>query len=237
MVSFVSRNYDLSTGKILKLTDILIDDTASTQLCDSVLVSLSQHDDAQYLYEGYEDTVKERFDKPLSKDLAWHLDSVGLTFHFSPYEIGPYSIGDVCATIPYSKLVGILKEAYFPVEAENATGEIQSEIFTEEISTSFTQFSEIILTENSKKFILYTPDYVRDITLYTGSWSDLSGAFGIGEVIFYAASLTPGDAIMVEADLNTEFPTLFLTYSSNGQKVTKLIMLDKQTNNIKLINI
>lgn len=101
---------------------------------------------------------------------------------------------------------------------------------------SFTQFSEIIIEDDSKKFVLFTDAYVRDVTLYTGSWSPFDNSFVADDEIFYATSLTPGDAVLVETELNTQFPSLYLTYNSNGEIIEKLVMLDNQTGNIKLID-
>ena len=233
---FSSINYDLTNGNVLKLTDILLNDTSAEAVSNAVITALDEIKTEEQLYEGYADFVLERFNKSLGSDRSWHLDANGLTFYFSPYEIAPYASGDVSVTIPYNKLVGILKDDYFPVESEDASGEISAEIFSKALMDSFTQFSEIIIEDDSKKFVLFTDAYVRDVTLYTGSWSPFDNSFVADDEIFYATSLTPGDAVLVETELNTQFPSLYLTYNSNGEIIEKLVMLDNQTGNIKLID-
>ena len=230
-----SVNYDLTNGKILCLSDILITDTSGTILSDFVIEILAQNKDAYNLYDEYTNTVIDRFNKPLDNDECWHLDENGLTFYFSPYAIAPYASGSISATISYSDLTGILKDEYFPAEQETASGEVFAIDFTDEACENFSQFSEIIFSENGKKFIMYTDNYVRNVTLYTGTWDNTNGAFTADSVVYYAKNLTPGDAIMVQCELNAEIPTLYLRYTSNGEVKNCYIMLNKQTHNVHLI--
>lgn len=233
---FSSINYDLTNGNVLKLTDVLVADTSAETISNAVIKALTEIKTEEQLYEGFEDFVLERFTKSLGNDRSWHLDANGLTFFFSPYEIATYASGDVSVTIRYSDLVGVLKDEYFPVETEDASGEISAEIFSDDLINNFNQFSEIIIDENSQKFILFTDSYVRDITLYTGTWSPFDDSFVADNEIFYATSLTPGDAVLVESALNGEFPSLYLKYNTNGKTVEKMLMLDKLTGGIKLID-
>ena len=139
--TFPSMTYDLLTGNTLKLGDILTQMESSDPLFNGVIEALNKQKDEKQLYDGFEATVKERFAKDITKDDSWYFSQEGLCFYFSPYEIAPYSSGVVVAQIPYSSLVGILKDAYFPAEEDASFGEIKADVFNESDLEKFTQFS------------------------------------------------------------------------------------------------
>jgi hypothetical protein len=87
MVNFETWNYDVTTGEILKLQDILRDEEAS----------------AQYLYEQVQALVSE-----FNSDNIWvregsgtdwnnyelfYVREGGITIIFPPYQIAPYAAG------------------------------------------------------------------------------------------------------------------------------------------------
>lgn len=196
-ILYQSANYDLITGNVLTLSHIITPETTADTLCRLIIDALIAQEEKQ-LYEGFETTVEERFAGSISSEESWYLSSEGLCFYFSPYEIAPYASGVIIAQIPYSDLVGILDDSYFPAELENATGSLFIENYDEDSLEPFSQFSEVILDENGEKYLLYTDKSVYDIRLNVNSEESGLPAY----TAFSAYSLTPGDAITVQAPIN-----------------------------------
>lgn len=104
-----SVTYDCKTGKALEIEDTLRDGISVKTLSSAVNKALSAQSD--HLYDDYEALVGKAF---ADEAINWYLSQEGLCFHFAPYAIGPYSSGVVTATLPYSQLSDIMKEAYIP---------------------------------------------------------------------------------------------------------------------------
>lgn len=229
-----SVTYDLVNGAVLKLTDILSAETSSDALCELVINALQIESASEHLYEGFEDTVKDRFHKPLEYDTAWDFDKNGLRIYFSAYEIAPYSSGVVVAQIPYSDLVGIIKDDYFPAESDASSGCVFVQSFDEASIDNFTQISEVVLKTNGDKVLLYTDRSVSNVAVYSRSWNADGTSYVNTYQVFAANSLTPGDAIMIEADFGDSQRTLLISYSSNGKQFDKVININRETNELSL---
>ena len=88
----------------------------------------------------------------------------------------------------------------------------------------FTQFSEITLQPGADTFLLYTDHAVYNVTMQTAVAQ--SGVVNPLHTVFAAASLTPGDAIMVQGEpsLDTEF--LILSYETGGTPIRMYLYKD-----------
>ena len=223
---YQSVSYDLVTGEVLTLADILTSEADGEALYQYVLEALKDNAEATTLYEGYENIVKARFGSDYLQQTDWFFSGTGLCFFFSPYEIGPYSSGDIVAEISYEQLPGILNDAYFPAERQSASGTVNSEIFDENDLDKYKQFAEVILDENSEKYLLYTEGAVYDIRLEVGSWSADGSSFTPEHTVFAAYALTPGDGIMIQSQSSGKLPALRLTYSTDGKTVYRYIAED-----------
>lgn len=222
---YLSVNYDLLTGKVLGLNDIITDGTSGDTLYQCVVDNLTAQNH-KGLYIGFQESVKARFQQGFANDASWYLSPTGLCFYFSPYEIAPYASGVIVAEIPYEQLPGILEDAYFPAEQESAGGTVFVDKFEPDNLEAFTQFSELILKENGDKILLHTNSAVQHIRIETGSWNANGTVFTPEQTVFAACGLTPGDAIMVQAQLDDKLPTLLLTYHANGKTVQFYISKD-----------
>ncbi|MFN5183039.1 MAG: RsiV family protein [Bacteroidota bacterium] len=92
-------NFDLKSGKVITLNDILVPNfkNALNQIGKKNL---------------YKDYGSEGWDFPKGKfelNNNFSIGSSGLTFQFNPYEIGPYSAGAPAVFISYSELKTLLK--------------------------------------------------------------------------------------------------------------------------------
>jgi len=209
-----SVTYDLLTGDPLSWDNILQENVTSENICNLVLDALL--DSNTTLFEGYEQTVKEQFSKGLSANSDWYLSNQGLCYYFSPYAISPYSSGTVSACIPYHKLTGILKDAYFPGEQDLSTGSIHILPFKEATLADFTQITEVSLAKEADMHVLYTDGSIRNVQLVLHS-ADSSELF---RTIFAASSLTPGDAIVIQTN---DLQNLSIQYTSGETEFSQFL--------------
>lgn len=214
--------YDLISGKALQMTDILQHNVTKDTLLELVQKSLESSNHNKSLFPSYKDTLTQLFSADLSKLNHWYLTPDSLNFFFDPYEIAPYTEGIVTAQIPYEQLIGILKDAYFPAEIDQPGGSIQGVLFENAALEHYTQISEVILEEGAQKILLYADGAVFDISLCAGAKGTISAnVVENDDEIFAAYSLTPGDAIMVEADF--ENTTLLIGYrTGDGYRMSSV---------------
>ena len=220
-----SVNYSMTTGHNLSLPNIITNSTQTDNLCQLVIDTLAESKDQFSLHEDFEDTVRQHFSSSIND--AWFFSANGLCFFFSPYDIAPYSAGVVIAEIPYEKLIGILKDDYFPAEQANAPGTLSIKEYTEDNLDTFTRCTELTLDADKGKFLLYTDKFVHDIAISVGTLST-NGMF-LEECSVYAlSSLARGDAIEVAADLS-DSRALQVTYYSGDQLYSEIIVLNNNT--------
>lgn len=214
----ISANYDMITGEVLTLGSILTHENTVKALQQAVVEALNEVKEEKYLYSGYEKTVEQRFSADISFDEDWYFSSGGLCFYFSPYDIAPYSSGEIHVEIPYSALVGILADPFFPPEQETVDGTLTVQRFEDATLSNFSQIAEVLLDKESQKLFIYTDTSVDSIRII--QTDPLSGR---ETTICAVDCLTPGDAIMLEAADET-LACLELRYDSNGQTVTAEII-------------
>lgn len=221
--NYLSVSYDLVTGEVLTLEKIISTQTTADAITDLIVAVLNKTAAEKQLYDGYESTIADRFSHDFRHDTDWYFSDTGLTFFFSPYEIAPYSVGVISATIPYELLVGILDDAYFPAEKETSAGTLFGQLFTDEAASQYTQFAEVVLNPNGDTILLYTDHYVQNVRIVSGSWSADGSTFTPENTVFVAEGLTKDDAVMLQATLEPAAPTLQVSYTTGDQAVTAYI--------------
>lgn len=225
----VSINYDMVSGDVTVLDDIITSDGTKT-LIDEVTRSLNAQKSEMFLFDDFEDTVKSRFVNSLSHEYSWYFSETGLCFYFSAYEIAPYSSGVIVAEVPYEKLAGIMDNAYFPAEQATATGTLIADKFEENDLNSYDEFSEIIINENASKVLLHTDTAIYNVHIETGSWSVGGDTFTPEHTVFAAQALCNRDAIMVEANITKSLPDLRIRYQTNNKTVYQYLTCDEDNN-------
>lgn len=218
-----SVSYDMVTGNVLTLPGILAIDNAGDKLCAYVLEALADIKEEKYLYPDYVSTVTDRLSGDLSRENSWYFTPTGLCFYFLPYEIAPYSSGVVTVEVSYNLLPGVIADAYFPPEREEIAGTVKVTPFAVEALEQFTQFPEVVLESGAEKYLLYTEGLVYNVRLEVGGLS-YGGSFAPDYIAFAAYSLTPGDALVIEADIPEDTPRLRLTYTAGGETVSVFLM-------------
>ncbi len=216
--SFKAVTYDLVTGKVLALSDILTDAVTMDALCTLATAALDKQSSA--LFPDYQTLVADLFQKTAPEYTDWYLSTEGLCFFFSPYEIASYAAGDIVATIPYSELTGILQDACFPPEQDISAGALLQTAFDTADFTSFTQIAEVTLSQSGKKVVLHTDHSIHNIQISYEMASISNPNYTETVTVFAAAALTPGDALIVQ------FPdsgNVIVSYTTNGQNRTDTI--------------
>ena len=106
---------DLKTGEELELIDLAVDSYGLIDVCaDYVLEKLSEREDE--LSEDYKTYISENL-----QNCNWYLDASGIEFVFAPYEIGPYSSGNIVVGVPYSQVAAYMKGEYCGLQGECVT--------------------------------------------------------------------------------------------------------------------
>ena len=217
--------YDLTTGDVLSLEDILTPECTSETLLKLVSENLSLR--AEELYEDYQEALNDHFSEPLSSISNWYLCDEGLYFHFNPYELAPYSIGPVTARFPYDTLNGILLEEFFPTVPTDATGSMYVQFSTKEDSERFRFIADAVLQEEGSEVLLYPDASVTDLRIEYGYRDPVDGFFTAESTVFAANVMDVGDAIRLKAELSNPLSGLQLVYRSDHQEYSVLITTDE----------
>lgn len=204
----INANYNMITGDVLTLRDILTD--GKSNLPQLVIDTLRKIQKEKRLYDGFEDTVNQRFNRDLTNDEEWYFSNDGLCFPFAPYELAPYSSGVIVAEIPYSSLLGILKDAYFPGELDCYNGTLTSEVFDPTNTSRFSRIAEVILQPGGEMLVLHTDETVDHVCIRLAG----NEKADIPYIVFAAQQLTPEDAIVLE--LPKENPPVITVYYRSG---------------------
>lgn len=212
-----ATTYDMSTGNVLNLTDILTR-ISRDELVELITNALAKNAEASDLFEEYPDVIKDRFSGSLAQEEDWYLSDLGLCFFFMPYEIAPRASGIVTACIPYNQLAGKMNDAFFPPEQDRTQGEIILGDFESENLDQFTQITEVILNEGGSQLLLYTDLSVNNVRLEMGDFEE--DVFIPKHTILSTPTLTPGDAIMLEST-EANLKVLRLSYDSKDETHNK----------------
>lgn len=218
-----SVNFHAETGDALALADVLNHTDMAEALYLKVMDRLEQFandldSDMTMFQDGYEETVKEHFNLDSSSSTCWYFADSGMHFYFSPYEIAPYSVGDIDIEIPYEELQGVLKEAYFPQEAP-VYGDSFSISAAEEGQIDEAQFAQTLsveLDENGTKVAIFSGSAIFDIRVEQGRWDDNGQPMAASQVVFAANRLTAQDLILISSNISGEQPNLRLTLQSEA---------------------
>lgn len=215
--SCIFANYDMVTGDILTLGSILSHENKASELGELVIQAIADAPSELGIWDGYEDTIRTRFTGNISEDQSWFFSREGLSFSFPPYDLAPYASGVITVTVPYDKLVGIIDDAFFPVEQPNTVGELSVTPMEDAQTQDFSQIAEVLAHEDGHMVLLHTDQAVTDVRIEMDHT----------HIIFATAALTPGDAIMLQADLADHI--LVIHYISDGQQQSRYIQVAEST--------
>lgn len=227
-----SVNFDLQSGEVLFLEDILTTQCNPSSLYQMVLNSLAGQEND--LYYDYADALGDRFTGELHNIQDWYFSRSGLCFHFAPYDIAPYSSGTIIAELPYSTLEGILDPKYFPAEASKANGSMYAITAPSEYSERFAHLLPVCLQENGTEIFLYPDATVTDVRIESGFRYPDSNQYISTSTLFAASAVNVGDAVQLTADLSNEDSILRLIYHSGDQEYSTFIVYNADDHTVTL---
>lgn len=153
--------YEVSSGKILQLVDLLTDEQAfyeeaTPYVCDELYRQFGNG-----LYEEYKDTVKKDW---TYEDLLinYYLNGTGIVVIYNPYEVGPYAMGKATVTLPYAVFGKYIKEEYqfgsraglaeisANVNIGSIVGAQQEVMFSEKVTDAEYGYSNFKITSGEK---------------------------------------------------------------------------------------
>jgi len=223
-------NYDLTTGKALKLRHILAENVTADILTKRICDVLSQQ--AENLFSDYALCVEDRFAGDFGADDQWYLSDSGLCFFFSPYEIAPYNAGTIVAEIPYEELAGILLDDYFPNETIATKGLINAQTMSDMSSLDdYSSYMEITLTAEGTPVLITTSNtLVYHVKIELGEWNAEGTVFTPHSIVFAANALNQHDAIILKANLSEGIPNIRIQFTSeDGTQAYYLSMKNGNT--------
>lgn len=209
-----AATFDLAKGTALSFPDIVSAEFSAPQMIQLITDALSGEEN---LYDDYAKTVEANFSNGLESIKNWYFSVKGLCFYFAPYEIAPYAAGTVVAEVPYEKLIGVIRDEYFPSERPDGYGDHVYAPFSETDLSQFNRFTELITAKEAPQYLLYTDGLLYDIRIESGSYYESNGEvqFAPEATVFAASHLTTSDAIMIQTN-----HILRLTYSNGDETVT-----------------
>ena len=158
-------NIDPVTGKDINIQDVLAD---SSDFASSVRKEIQEN----YAdYDGLMEQIDEYYfrdddedpdvfqQKLYDESYTWYIDDQGLNICFSPYEIAPYAMGYLDATLSYEEYPNLIQEAY-KVDDLSYMEELvtTSEADTEYVDAKEEQPLPVTVTLNNPSWDRYTRD-------------------------------------------------------------------------------
>lgn len=206
-------NYDLTTGKALKLRHILTADASADKLTSLICSVLAQ--EADILFSDYALCVEDRFAGDFGADEQWYLSDNGLCFFFSPYEIAPYNAGTIIAELPYEALTGILLDDFFPHETVITKGTIRVQALKDLAGlNNYSNYSEITLDAEGISVLITTNSLVYQVKVELGEWNADGTVFTPYSTVFAANAMNRDDAIILKASLSEGLPNIRIQFTS-----------------------
>ena len=209
----VSVNYDLATGDVLTLASIMHVDANKEEFIQLVLQDLQNHYEEYYLFDDFEEVVRNRLGGDDTQYQDFYFTGNGLAFYFSPYEIAPYASGVITVEIPYSQLNGLLYAGYFPDEQDTGTGTMHINHFNDMDLTQFTCMEEVLLTANEELIVLYPDELITDVQIILSGKEDGN----LNYTVFASPQMLEKTAVILGIP-SKDPPEITVRYSSNGQE-------------------
>ena len=224
-------NYDLTTGKALKLRHILTADASADKLTSLICSVLAQEADS--LFSDYALCVEDRFAGDFGADEQWYLSDTGLCFFFSPYEVAPYNAGTIIAELPYEDLTGILLDDFFPHETVITKGTIRLQALEDLAGlNNYSNYSEITLDSGGTSVLISTNSLVYQVKVELGEWNADGTVFTPYSTVFAANAMNRDDAIILKASLSEGLPNIRIQFTS--EEMTQAYFLSLHNGNAAL---
>ncbi|MCD7957164.1 MAG: DUF3298 and DUF4163 domain-containing protein [Lachnospiraceae bacterium] len=202
---YTSVNFDVTTGEILELNDIMEDAEGFRSSAQAYLIEILESEYGEELFGGYEDTVAAMWDT----EPTWYLSAEGITFVFDPYELGSYATGAISVTCPYAEVGTYMKAAY---SAMDGTGAGRVSVNTDVETTR--GLLRLNVTEDEYEMLQVS----LELNGETAAVADTFGSFGDA----YLLSLSDGRSfVLFDADYMSDDYVTFLYEITDGSPILR----------------
>lgn len=233
--ALTNMTFDLTTGKLLTLADMLVEDAPVDTLVDMLVEALMETDNAAGLYPEFRDTVADVVSRKDTLTHYWYLGGEGLWFTFSAYDLAPYAAGPYVVCLPYEKLDGLLKPQFFPTERGATGGTLTAIRTSEEGPGLLARLTEVVLSEDGEQFLLTANGTLYDVSIEQPRYGSDGVYYGTECTLFATAELHPGDAIRVSHMFVDVLPNLQVSYSDGGTRTTVALFQSGEDGSILVI--
>ena len=216
--SCTAANYDLMTGDTLTLGSIMHMDADKEDFIERILKQLDVIAEEYYLYDDYEEGVRNRLDGDENLYEDFYFTTTGLNFFFSPYEIAPYSSGIITVEIPYSDLPGLIYDGYFPAERQLIEGSMRSGSFMDTDMEQFDNMAEVNLVAGEEIIVAYPEGSVEDIRITIPG----NGMNMPDYTVFAAFEMSDKDAVVISLPEESMDGILISYYSGSNHETIPL---------------
>lgn len=100
--------FDVQTGERLSFWDLTGNREEFAKKTLEYCLELAKKEHEDMLFESYEATIRGVWET----EPNWYLDGAGITIVFTPYEIGPFAMGEAHLTLPYQEFADLLLPEY-----------------------------------------------------------------------------------------------------------------------------
>lgn len=221
-----AMNFDLTTGSLLSLSSIFKSESKE-YILGKLLYRLSEMESSFMLFDGYETTVREKFEQmPADMTQNWYLTNKGVVFFYNPFEISPYASGVVSVELSYSELVGYLRDDFvWPSRDQEDGNDLQISENTKSLrKADYENWIELSAGKGAEAVITVTGE-IRNLRI---DLVQIAGDAAVSSDLLLAANrLTEQDAVVLslpeETDSGQSTPGIQLTYDIGYRKtVTQL---------------
>lgn len=204
-----ATNIDLSTGNLLSLADVLVDEQRSA-VYDRIIKWLESVTEDYQLFpvEQCKLIAEQKFgpESMSAQYTDWYLTNTGLMIFFNPQEVSLATSGNIQMELSYASLACAVASQYTPnVIRDQPLGSF-STFYNTELPQPATQCETISLSEGDDQLILWVTEPILDVSLTNVSWiGDQSVDI---RTLYRANLLVPGHIIVIELDGGYDLSTL-----------------------------
>ena len=201
--AYWSLNYDLATGAALSLPQVLREDYSADLMVNLIVEGLEGYgEDA--LFPEYKDVISGMFFTNTTTD-QWYFTEEGICFFFTPYEIGPYASGVIVSEIPYDKLLGTLREEYFPMEQLDCIGTPEISLLNDPLAASdkYSQLGDLHLAAEGETYLFTIDGSALNIRIKEKYASPAQPGEDTAATVYACAGMGPKDGLLITTDAET----------------------------------
>lgn len=234
--TLTSVTYDLETGKVLSLPDILVSADCLPTLAEMVLSTLAGQGEGSLLFDDYITVVMAHFDLNNALIDSWYFNDNGLVLYFSVYEISSYAAGDFVLEYSYRDLAGILKEEFLPEDVNDAHGELTAALCEGVITDSDNLITSIYLVNDGPMVILSADGEIRNVCIESGVWANGGSMFIVENSLFSCNRLDKDAEVLVQTFLQEMYPNLRISYTTAEGEFSRYLAINYGTGELKLLS-